>query len=430
MPTPARLLAFRILAENEEGGALLAERMAARDVEALDRRERAFLHELVLGTLRSRGRLDHALARASARPLADLDGPTRNALRLGAYQVLRLRVPDRAAVSESVDLVRAASPKAAGFVNAVLRRLAREGAPPEPDPVKAPLEWLTTIGSLPPWIAERWLERLGPETAIARARAFEDVPPTVVRLNPRTQDAGARAAAAGIILTPLRVPGAWSAVGDAPGALAASGALYVQDQGSQMIAHLAAGEGRVLDACAAPGGKATLLADLGGPGTRVVAADVSRPRVRTLATLARRWGATNVHVLAADALRPPFAPGGFDSVLLDAPCSGLGTLGRNPDIRWRARPQDLPRHAARQREMLEAVADLVTPGGTLVYATCSLEPEENEGVVTPFLEARKEFGVRALPEWAGALASGAFARTLPERDGGDGFFAARLERRA
>ena len=162
MPTPARLLAFRILAENEQGGALLAERMAARDVEALDRRERAFLHELVLGTLRSRGRLDHALARVCDRPLGEIDGPTRNALRLGAYQVLRLRVPDRAAVSESVDLVRAASPKAGGFVNAVLRRLAREGAPPEPDPVRAPLEWLTTIGSLPPWIAERWLDHVGP----------------------------------------------------------------------------------------------------------------------------------------------------------------------------------------------------------------------------------------------------------------------------
>jgi 16S rRNA (cytosine967-C5)-methyltransferase len=429
MPSPARLLAFRILSETEGGGALLAERMAARDVEALDRRERAFLHELVLGTLRSRGRIDHALARASARPLAELDEPTLNALRLGAYQVLRLRVPDRAAVSESVDLVRAAAPKAAGFVNAVLRRLAREGAPPEPDPVQDPRQWLTTIGSLPDWLADRWLARLGPAVAVARARAFEGVPPTVVRLNPRMTDAAARASAAGITLEPLRVPGAWQATGDAPTALMAAGAVYVQDQGSQLIAHLAAREGRVLDACAAPGGKSTLLADLGGARTCVVAADVSRPRVRTLAALARRWGAETVHVLAADARRPPFARA-FDSVLLDAPCSGLGTLGRNPDIRWRARPGDLARHAERQREMLESVAGLVAPEGTLVYATCSLEPEENEGVVAPFLESRPEFATAALPDWAAPLASGPFARTLPERDGGDGFFAARLVRRA
>jgi len=429
MPSPARLLAFRILSENERGGALLAERMAAHDVEALDRRERAFLQELVLGTLRSRGRLDAALAGVSDRPLAEMDGPTRAALRLGAYQVLRLRVPDRAAVSESVDLARAAAPRAAGFVNAVLRRLAREGAPPEPDAVQDPRQWLTTIGSLPDWLAERWLARLGAAEAVARARAFEGVPPTVVRLNPRMTDAAARVAQAGITLEPLRVPGAWRATGDAPMALVAAGVVYVQDQGSQMIAHLAARDGRVLDACAAPGGKSTLLADLGGPRTCVIAADVSPRRVRTLATLARRWGAATVHALAADARRPPFTRA-FDSVLLDAPCSGLGTLGRNPDIRWRSRPGDLARHSERQREMLDAVAGLVAPDGTLVYATCSLEPEENEGVVTPFLDASPAFVTAALPEWADAFASGPFARMLPEREGGDGFFAARLVRRA
>ena len=426
MPTEARRAAFRILAEVQRTGALLAERMAAADVEGLDRRERAFLHELVYGTLRARGRLDAALAAKIDRALDGVDAATLVALRLGAYQILDLRVPDRAAVSESVDLARAASPRAAGFVNAVLRRLAREGPPPEPDAAAAPLDWLTTTGSLPGWIAERWLARLGADTAIARARAFAATPPSVLRVNPRVPDAASRAREAGVVLEPLVVPGAWRATGEPLAGLAAEGVVYAQDQGSQLIAHLAATGGRVLDACAAPGGKSTLLADTGAGF--VVAQDVSPRRARTLRALAGRWGATAVHVVAGDARRPPLR-GVFDSVLVDAPCSGLGTLGRNPDIRWKARAEDLPRHAERQAAILGAVAALVKPGGILVYAACSLEPEENEGVVGPFLEAHPEFAPAPLPAWAAPFASGPFARTLPERDSGDGFFAARLVRR-
>jgi 16S rRNA (cytosine967-C5)-methyltransferase len=425
VPTPARRLAFRILSDVERSGALLSELMASPDVEGLDRRERGFLHELTYGTLRSRGRLDAALAARLDRPLASVDPPALTALRLGAYQVLRLRVPDRTAVSESVDLAREEAPRAAGFVNAVLRSLAREGAGAEPDAAKEPLKWLVTSGSLPRWIAERWLDRLGAETAIARARAFEQPPPTVVRLNPRVPDAAGRAVAAGVTLAPMTVPGALRATGEPVGALAAEGVLYAQDQGSQLIARLAAG-GRVLDACAAPGGKSTLLADAGA--SSVIAQDVSPRRARTMRALAARWGAERVHVLAGDARRPALR-GAFDAVLVDAPCSGLGTLGRNPDIRWKARPEDLPRHASRQAEILDASAALVRPGGTLVYAACTLEPEENEGVVAPFVEAHPEFAPRPLPPWAAPFASGPFARTIPERDGGDGFFAACLVRR-
>jgi len=426
MPSEARLAAFRILADVERTGALLAERMAAPDVERLDRRERAFAHELVHGTLRARGRLDAALAAKIDRGLDTVDAPALLALRLGAYQVLDLRVPDRAAVSESVDLARAEAPRAAGFVNAVLRRLAREGPPPEPDAARAPLEWLTTTGSLPRWIAERWLSRLGAATAVARARAFAATPPSVIRLNPRVADAAARAEKAGVVLEALTVPGAWRAQGEPVAALAAEGVAYAQDQGSQFIAHLAGAPGRVLDACAAPGGKSTLLADAGAAS--VVAQDVSPRRARTLRALAARWGAPGIHVLAGDARRPPLRAA-FDSVLVDAPCSGLGTLGRNPDIRWKARGEDLPRHAERQAAILGAVSALVRPGGLLVYAACSLEPEENEGVVTPFLDAHPEFTPAPLPAWAAPFASGPFARTLPERDAGDGFFAARLARR-
>jgi 16S rRNA (cytosine967-C5)-methyltransferase len=425
--TPARAIALRVLGDVARSGALLADRLAAPDVEGLDTRDRAFLHELVLGTLRTRGALDHALSAVVDRTLARIDPGVLDVLRLGAYQILKMRVPDRAAVSEAVELAREGAPRATGFVNAALRRLAREGAAAPPDPATDPLGWLTTAGSLPRWLAERWLDRLGPEVAHARASALLEPPAAALRLNPRRPEAAERVALAGVTLQALVVPGAFVATSGSLAPLASEGIVYAQDQGSQLVAHLAARlEGRLLDACAAPGGKTTLLGDL-GPAARVAALEVSPSRLATLAGLVRRWGAANVAVVGGDARRPPLR-GPFDVVLVDAPCSGLGTLGRHPDIRWKARPRDLPRHAIRQREILEGVAPLVAPGGRLVYATCSVEPEENEGVLAPFLEEHRELRVAPLPGWAEGFRSGPFARTLPERDGGDAFFAAVLER--
>jgi 16S rRNA (cytosine967-C5)-methyltransferase len=429
MATAARRLAYRVLREVEGGGTTLADRLAQPDVQDLAPRDRAFLHELVLGTLRVRGAIDFALAPLLERQTIErLHPAVRAVLRLGAHQILHLRVPDRAAVSESVDLARGVAPRASGLVNAVLRRLAREGPPAPPDPEKDPLGWLTTAGSLPSWLAERWLHRLGPATAVARARTWLSPPPVVFRLNPRVPDAFAQAVTAGVAPVALTVPGAWLASAGSPYDLAAKGVLYVQDQGSQMVGRLAEGGRRTLDACAAPGGKSTLLADANGPGATVVAAEASPRRVRTLAELVRRWGAPGVHVVAADGLRPPLR-GTFDAVLIDAPCSGLGTLARHPDIRWRAKPGDLPYHAARQGALLRSLSPLVRPGGTLVFATCSPEPEENEGVVEPFLSSHPDFALARAPEWADPLVDGPFYRTLPERDGGDAFFAARLTRR-
>jgi 16S rRNA (cytosine967-C5)-methyltransferase len=425
MPTPTRLLAHRILLETERRGPTLADRLASPDVDALAPRDRALLHELVLGTLRRRGPIDLALSRLSRRPLDRVDPAVLAALRLGADQILFLRVPDRAAVSESVALVSGAA--ARGFVNAILRRLAREGPPPETDAEADPAGWLTTTGSLPPWLAERWLARLGPARALARARAFLEPPIAAFRLNPRVPDARARVEEAGLAARPLAIPGAWEATAGRPAELAASGLVYLQDPASQLVARLAAGGRLTLDACAAPGGKATLVADESGPTARVVAAEASPRRLSTLARLCRRWGADNVSIVGADARRPPFR-NGFDTVLLDAPCSGLGTIGRHPDLRWRARPDDPARHATRQREMLEALAPQVRRGGRLVYAACSLEPEETEGVVSDFLAAHPEMAPAPVPEWAAAFADGPYVRTLPERDHTDGFFAAVLER--
>jgi 16S rRNA (cytosine967-C5)-methyltransferase len=425
----ARTVALEILGRLRAGRVTVADALAAPGAEALDERDRAFLQELVLGTLRRRGWLDYVLSGLSSRPIDTLTPGVLDALRLGAYQLLYLRVAEHAAVSESVELARAAEARSAGFANAVLRRLQREGPQAAPDPIADPLGWLTSAGSLPRWLAERWCRHLGPEGAIARARSILDPLPTYFRTNPRASDAPARLALAGVEARETAIPGALERVEGRLGPLAAAGLVYAQDAGSQAVAHLAAREGLLLDACAAPGGKALLMADLGGPGARVVAAEASRRRLSTLSRLCSRWGAANVSVLGADALRPPFKVA-FDSVLLDAPCSGLGTLARNPDARWRLAPADIARHAARQRFLLESVATLVRPGGRLVYATCSIEPEENEGVLTPFLEGHPEFVYEELPSWAEPFRANACLRIDPVRHPVDAFFAARLRRKA
>lgn len=428
MATPSRQLAFQILNAIKPRGAILSELLSQPSAEALGPRDRSLLHELVLGTLRRRGELDAILGSFLDRPFSEIDPPqVQNALRLGAYQIVHLRIPDRAAVSESVDLVRAVAPRATGYVNAVLRRLAREGPPPPVDPQVDVIGWLTTTGSLPAWLAHRWLDALGPGEAVNRARAFLEPPPVAFRPNPHRPEAWARVEAAGLDPQPLTVPGAWRARRGKVADLGQEGLVYVQDEGSQLVAHLAARRGRMLDACAAPGGKALLMADQQSAEGFVVAADAAPLRLRTLSRLARRWGASNVACLGADARHLPFRVR-FASVLLDAPCSGLGTLGRHPDIRWRLEAEDVARHAARQRELLGAVCPHVEPGGRLAYSVCSLEPEEGKAVVDDFLTTHPEFHPETLPEWVAPFAHGRDLRTLPERGGGDGFFLAVLKR--
>jgi 16S rRNA (cytosine967-C5)-methyltransferase len=292
--------------------------------------------------------------------------------------------------------------------------------------VTKPREWLVSAGSLPAWLADRWIERFGAAAAIDRARSLLLPPPVALRLNPRRPEAEARASESGLRLHGLTVPGAYRGEGGDLVGLAAEGLLYVQDEGSQLVARLAAGKGRILDACAAPGGKATALAD-SRSDIVVTAAEPDARRRATLARLCARWGAPNLHVVGANALHPPFGRGTFDGVLLDAPCSGLGTLARHPDIRWRTQAADLPRHAALQGRLLRSLADLVRPGGLLVYATCSSEPEENEEIVGAFLKESADFALAPLPAWAAGFAEGPFARS-GARDG-DSFFAALLRRR-
>lgn len=432
MATPARRLALEILVSLEQVRRPLADLLAAPAAESLPARERAFLHQLVLGSLRARGRLDHALAPLLARPLEATDPIVRAALRLGAHQILDLRVPERAAVHESVALVRERRPRSAGFVNAVLRRLARDGARPLPDPEREPLAWLTSGGSLPEWLAERWLAQLGAPRATARARALLAEPAAAFRVNPRRADAERRLADAGVESRQTPIPGALVARGGLSG-LAREGLVYVQDAGSQLVARLAAelapARARVLDACAAPGGKALLIADALGAAGLLVAAEPAPARLATLRALAQRWGVDRVRLIAADAAHPPFADTSFELILVDAPCSGLGTLARHPDIRWRAQASELPRQAQRQRGLLEGVLRLLAPKGVLVYAVCSLEPEETLGVAGRFGADHPELGAPPLPAWCERFRDGRFVALLPERDGGDGFFVAPFRRR-
>jgi 16S rRNA (cytosine967-C5)-methyltransferase len=415
----------------------------------LGARDRALATELVCGTLRWRGRLDWLLGQVIPRPFEGLESPVRTLLRLGAYQIVFLEgVPAPAAVDQAVRSARAIGvERAAGLVNAALRRLAREHRElPLPSLEADPLGHLVHALSLPEWLARRWLAQFGPEEAAALAAASNAVPPLTVRANPRrtTRDALAAELRA---RWPEARPTRWSpfgvslGLGGNPAAdpAFAAGVFAVQDEGSQLVVALLdpqPGE-RALDTCAAPGAKATALAELVGEAGRVVALDRHARRLARLGREARRLGLANVEAHVFDAsqdLAPVAAPGSFDRVLVDAPCSGLGTLRRNPDLRWRARPGDPDALAPAQLALLRRAAAALSPGGALVYSTCTLAPEENEAVVRAFLAETPAFRIaprEAAPEAVRPLlGDDGFLRTFPHRHGADGFFAARFERRA
>jgi 16S rRNA (cytosine967-C5)-methyltransferase len=420
---------------------------AALGESALDARDRAFATELAYGTLRWRGRLDFLLAAVLDRPLDGLEPRVQRVLRLGAYQLAFCdRVPDAAAVSQSVQLARRIGiARASGLVNAALRRLARErGSIALPALAADPIGHLVHALSFPKWIAERWVKAWGPAEAAALAAASNAAPPRTVRAN---RSRGDRAALLAELHErfPDSVACRWSPDGVILGRRGdptadpafRAGRMTVQDEASQLVVELLdprPGE-RVLDACAAPGAKATAIAERVGPDGRVVAVDRHERRLGLVTRDAERLGLANVRVRVADATALPDDVGGdFDRVLVDAPCSGLGALRRNPDARWRIQPDAIESLAAVQRELVAAAASRLRPGGTLVYSTCTLSREENEDVIeavsarVPSLRPAPPDAIpdslRALIDESGAL------RCLPHRHDTDGFWAARLERRA
>ncbi len=437
--------AIGILARVDRGGAyadILLDR-ALRQDPFRDPRDRALLTELVMGTLRRRGAVDRALAAHVPRPLCATEPFARNALRLGAYQLLYTRVPARAALFETVAAVKdVRGDKVAGFVNAVLRAVARDAAAPRAGGEQGREDARLSV---PAPLFDALVRSLGEADAFAFLAASLEKPPFAVRANPfRTSRAAllARLAKGGFAPSPCRFAPDGLVLGE-PGRVHgdpgfAAGEYLVMDEGAQLVAPLLSARpgDSILDACAAPGGKTTHLAALAGGEARVVAADVSAGRVRLLKEAVARTGARGVETAAHDFAAGPFSGGRgpFDKVLVDAPCTGMGVIRRNPDAKWRFLPEDPARMAALQSAILGNAWASVAPGGLLVYATCTPLREENEEVAARFLaETGGEAAIAAPPaDWPGPAAArtpDGFVRLSPHRDGTDGFFAALFRKR-
>ena len=435
-----RETAAEILDRVERSGAWASRLLETHERRFPDRRDRALLHETVLGVLRGKRLLDAALQQASHRPLGKLEGIVLATLRVGAYALVTLdRVPDHAAVSTAVDSIRKRRPRAAGFVNGVLRRVAAAApvvaGPPAERSVAAWALWT----SHPEWWVERLVERSGWEATIALLEANNRPVRTALRPNAARisaerlaatlAESGCRTRPGRIVRDSLRV------FSGSPGEPLSKGLCWVQDEASQLVSAMLAIEAgmSVLDACAAPGGKAMHLANLVGPRGRVIAADRHAGRMKRLVGNIERCGLDHVLPLIADMTAQPALRGGFDRILVDAPCSGTGTLRRHPEIRWRLTPEAIKLISVRQERLLERAAGLLALNGRLVYSVCSMEPEEGERVIASFLDRFPEFSpvdpVDDLPAPARPfVGEDRFLRTDPRRDGLDGFFAAALVR--
>lgn len=415
-------------------------------------RDRALLVEITTGTLRWRNQLDAFIAAASRRSVRQIDPQVLAVLRLGAYQLRHLdRVPDYAVVHESVAAVRALGiASASGFVNAVLRALIRRGPalslparPTESSHRDAQVSYLSVTLSHPAWLVRRWIERVGFEAAEAWCRFNNSAPDVAVRAIDSTPIEEILASLRAEGLDANVAPHVSDAVRLPPGTLGRvspelRARLWVQDEAAQLVARLAnvhRGE-RVLDLCAAPGGKTLVMAtDLGLHDTEestLVAADYRVGRIALLADTLRR-ARLPVPVVCLDARSSlPFRQS-FDCVVVDAPCSGLGTIRREPDLKWSRSPEDLPRFAAEQHSMLAAAAETVRPGGRLVYATCSSEPDENIQIVDAFLAGDTRFissdapASQAVP--AHLLDARGHLATRPDQHDLEAFYAAVLVRR-
>lgn len=440
----ARQLAAEILTQVDSRQAyadiLLDRTLKTAQLNELDR---ALLTELMYGALRWRGNLDARLSRHMRRSLAKTDALIRNLLRVTAYQIFFLdKIPDYAAVNEAVDLAkRARGAKSAGFVNGVLRNLLRRESNPQrshADEENSPEQL-----SHPQWLLDRWIDDLGASDARALMLANNQPAPLALRVNQlkcgraelraHLQENGvpardSRWSPAGVVVESS------GNVEKLPGFRA--GWFQVQGESAQLIGYLVGPEPgeRILDACAAPGGKSCHIAELMKDRGSVIALDISTRGLERIRDNAARLGLHSICAARADVTKDLSAEFSqpYDRILVDSPCSGLGTLRAHPEIKWRRQASDIERLSQLQTKILERVARHLKPGGVLVFSTCTLTREENDGIIENFLAEHKEFelhdAARYLPESARHMVRGGYFQALPQRDDTDGFFAARLRK--
>jgi 16S rRNA (cytosine967-C5)-methyltransferase len=441
---PRQAACETLLRIKKEGG--FADRLVDAELSggALVGPDRGLYAELVYGTLRRQGTLDHVLQQLLEKPMIELDPIALVILRLGLYQLTCLdRIPESAAVNESVNLAKQLSPGISGLVNAVLRNyLRRRDSINFPDMETHPAAAIAARHSHPEWLVEQWLEQLGSAEARLHAEASSQQPPLTLRVNmlrSSRDDLLQEFARQDIETTPCRYsPDGITLTGrhmisTLPGF--ESGLFAVQDEASQLAGHLlgaAPGE-RIWDACAAPGGKTCHIAQLMDDRGELCATDISRSKLTLVQDNVRRLGITSVATAVADLHQPATFPDGeFDRILLDAPCSGLGVIRRNPEAKWRIFSGDITRLAAVQKTLLKNASAKLKPGGTLLYSTCSTSEAENELVVEDFLLHNSGFVLENLndffPAWNDLIAFYGMFRVWPHRHGMDGFFAARIRR--
>jgi len=436
--SPARACAYTVVRRVFEQGAY-ADRAFAGESAGLEQRDRSLAMQIAYGTVQRRGTLDLVAEQLVRRPLRQLEPAVLAAVRIGLFQLIYLDgIAAHAAVDESVELAKRESPSGAGLVNAVLRRAAREREALIEGLSDTSPETAAVMHSVPRWLAELWWSELGAEQAVALLRRINDPPESAIRVNTLLSSAAQ-------VLVRLPVPahrapslpegivleGPFDAHGSP---LWREGAIMPQSRGSMLVARVLAptpGD-RVLDLCAAPGAKTTHLAALMAGEGEVVAVERHPGRAEALKHTCDRMNAACVRVVVQDAGEPA-ARSEFDRVLIDPPCSGLGTLQSRPDLRWRARPEAVSELASVQARILAAGAAATKPGGVLVYSVCTISRREGEQVVEGFLRTHGDWEADDLgsehPVWR-ATRAGRHLQLLPDRDGTDGFFLTRLRRSA
>jgi 16S rRNA (cytosine967-C5)-methyltransferase len=431
--SPARACAYTVIRRVFEQGAY-ADRALSAEAAGLEPRERSLAMALSFGTVQRRATLDHVAGRLASRPPESLDAPVLAALRLGLFQILLLDgVADHAAVNESVELAKRHARGGAGLVNAVLRRATRDGAAILAELDDRTPDAAAVLHSVPVWLAGLWWRELGPERARSMLAAVNRPAESALRVNT-------------LVSAPEAVTGAlpvgWHGAPGLPEAIVTEepfdargselydrGAIFPQSRASMLVSRVltpAAGD-RVLDLCAAPGAKTTHLAALMQNDGELVAVERHPGRAAALKRTVERMRVEIAAVRVGDASDPGLS-GHFDRILLDPPCSGLGTLQSRPDLRWRTSPERISELSSVQAAMLDAAAAATAPAGVLVYSVCTISSIEGERQIETFLERHREFASDDLAGEFGPLGPGRHLQLMPDREGTDGFFIARMRR--